>query len=73
MDLSVEAVGRELEKRTTHACDRAAMEYIKTVLTPNGLAGAMKSGEEGPCTVCSSRISSSKLTVPGRASVIRSW
>lgn len=25
------------------------------------------------CTVCSCRISSSKLTVPGRASVIRSW
>lgn len=54
MDLSVDAVGRELGKRITHACDRAAMEYIKTVLAPNGLAGAMKSSEEGPCTVCSS-------------------
>lgn len=50
----MDAVGRELGKRITHACDRAAMEYIKTVLAPNGLAGAMKSSEEGPCTVCSS-------------------
>lgn len=54
MDMSVDAVGRELEKMTTHARDRAAMEYLKTVLAPNGLVGAMKSSEEGPCTVCSS-------------------
>ena len=74
----MEGVGWGLEEGVTHACNCAAVEYVKAVLASDGSVGGNADERGGAiargiCTVCSCRISSSKLTVPGRASVIRSW
>ena len=44
----MEGVGWGLEEGVTHACNCAAVEYVKAVLASDGSVGGSQMSEEGP-------------------------